>query len=366
MKNKTNLIALIGIMTILSTISFASTVSAAPGDSPTLVSQAVMGCTTNGGCLSQTIASVPVTQGQLVAIFVATNPATGSGALASCTFNGVACSVRAAYSEPIGYISTWEDYVVAPSTGTYPLVVTMTSATAWILTELTVNGENTVSPFDTGTTPNSNYYTNACNGGQPCSIYLGTNSPNDLIITGLSGGTYNTVPTGYTLATNAVIPSNIASAFATGIVSTTQSGDVTWPGVTGTYGMVIDAIQGVPGSTTSTSTSTSTSSTNTITISTSTSPSTSTSTSTSTQSISTVSSSTNTITISTSKTASTSISTTVVTVTSSASTSGQSSSENTTLSVGIVILVIIALVVSVYAISSSRSARGNSKKKGRS
>jgi hypothetical protein len=256
--------------------AYGATVSnlAVVGPTPTFDSSILASC---NGCLTQN-ANLAVKAGDVVVVYASDNPSAGLLTLTGCTVNTVACTVRAAYvNNVVSRMQVWEDYVIASTTGTVPIVATMSGPGAWTLTAVSVTGSNPGTPFDPNTKlGNGAFSFNSCNSAQPCTTTYATTTPNDLILSVIAaagGSEVFTAPVGFTLAgPQAIVNSWMTSVIGYDAVSTTLSGALVWTLSEGNIAAIgVDAIQGPAGTSTTTS-STSTTATTTTTTTTTTTP----------------------------------------------------------------------------------------------
>jgi hypothetical protein len=158
----------------------------------------------------------------------------------------------------------WEDYAIAPTTGTATIVATVNdSLSAWAMVGYGVRGANTSAPWDTNpqlATGAQDF--NDCNLVDGCGVSFSTTSPNTFVIFGIvdEGGVGGiTPPTGFNLIQASSWNGWMGDAAAYEIFSSPQTNVSTgsWVLVTGESALwFADAIVGATTGTTTTTAST--------------------------------------------------------------------------------------------------------------
>ncbi len=197
--------------------------SAVSGNPLALDASSSAGC---NGCARQSI-GLQVTQGNLVVVQVALSPQSvlsrggGYAVLTSLTsaWPGMPFHQRYAYVTNPGSgdgSSVWEDYAVAPVSGTVTITgTTNSSEAAWDMIGYSVKGANTTAPFDTNPSiPNHEF--SDCNPVDGCSLTFSTTSADTFVIAGIGSEscTSASAPSNFTL-----IQSTCNSAWVTDAVA---------------------------------------------------------------------------------------------------------------------------------------------------
>jgi hypothetical protein len=197
--------------------------SAVSGNLISLDSSISSGC---NGCTSQSI-GLQVTQGDLVVVQVALSPESvlsrggGYAVLTSLesAWPGMPFQQRYVYITNPGSgdgSMVWEEYAVAPVTGTVTITgTTNSSEAAWDMIGYSVKGANTTAPFDTNPgIPNHEF--SDCNPVDGCSLTFSTTSAETFVIVGIGSEscTSASAPSNFTL-----IQSTCNSAWVTDAVA---------------------------------------------------------------------------------------------------------------------------------------------------
>ena len=177
-----------------------------------------------------------MTQGDLVIIQAALSPESvlsrggGYAVLTSVTsaWPGMPFQQRYAYlTKPGGGDGSmvWEDYAVAPVSGTVTITgTTNSSEAAWDMIGYSVEGANTTAPFDANPGV-PNYEFSDCNLVDGCSVPFSTTSANTFVIAGIGSESCSsaTAPSNFTLIGSTCGSEWITDAVAYHVYSSPQT-----------------------------------------------------------------------------------------------------------------------------------------------